>query len=117
MNVAQLRISWLESWVVAWLTLRFMPVATSNPWTTLGVLGSAICLLLAHIAIRGFFIGQRLLLRLIVVEVVVNQVSILEIAKPATVLAALGAHLLAVADGGEEVVRRQLGLVRRLAQI
>ena len=117
MNVAQLRISWLESWVVAWLTLRFMPVATTNPWTTLGVLGSAICLLLAHIAIGGFFVGQRLLLRLVVVEVVVDQVSILEIAKPATVLAALGAHLLAVADGGEEVVRRQLGLVRRLAQI
>lgn len=117
MNIAQLRISWLESWVVSRLTLRVITVATANPWTTFGVLGSVICFLLAHVAIGGFFVGLGLLLRLVVVEVVVDQVSILEIAKPATVLAAFGAHLQAVANGGEEVVRRELGLVWRLAQI
>lgn len=94
-----------------------MSVATANPWTTFSVLGSAICLLLAHVAIWGFFVRMGLLLRLVVVKIVVDQVSILKITKPATVLAALGAHLMTVGNGGKEVVRRELGLVWRLAQI
>ena len=101
---------------MAGLTFRLMSVATANPGTAFGVLRSGDCLLLAHVASGGLLFGQGLLLRLVVVEVVVDQVSILEVAKPATVLTALSAHLLAVAHGREEVVRRQLGLVRRLAQ-
>ena len=74
-----LLVSRLERRICIRLSLAFRSRTTANPWTALGVLGPRQLVLLAHLAFV-LLVGESLLLRGVVVEVVVYQVRVLQLA-------------------------------------